>query len=391
MRRWAIRIGVVVALVAIVFALRRTVLRPEPVEVRAVAAARGQVEETVTNSRAGTIKAERRAQISPEVGGRAVDIPHRKGERVEKGDVLLRLDPDVLEGRVTLSRRELQAAAAQRDQACANAERSRRELARLSRLAKEGIISTDLLDQAETAAETTRSACQAAQAGVAQAQASIDLQGRQLGLTVIRAPFSGVIADLSIEVGEYTTPSPPGMPIPPVIDLIDPESVYVSAPMDEVDSARIQAGQPVRISVDSYPGRTFPGTVRRIAPYVLDREEQNRTVEIEAGFDGLPAGVRLLPGTSADVEVILETRENVLRVPTPALLEGNRVLVVENGVLVEKKLTIGLKNWDWTEVRAGLAPENQVVTSLDRPEVKAGAEARISQDQSQDQPDQDAP
>jgi HlyD family secretion protein len=387
MRRWTIRIGVVVALVAIAFALRRTVFKPEPIEVRAIAAARGQVEESVTNSRAGTIKAERRAQISPEVGGRAVDIPRREGERVAKGDVLLRLDPNVLEGRVTLSRRELQAAAAQRDQACANAERSRRELSRLSRLAKEGIISTDMLDQAQTAVETTRSACQAGQAGVAQAQASIDLQGRQLGLTVIRAPFSGIIADLSIEVGEYTTPSPPGMPIPPVIDLIDPESVYVSAPMDEVDSARIQPGQPVRISVDSYPGRTFPGTVRRIAPYVLDREEQNRTVEIEAGFDGLPAGMRLLPGTSADVEVILETRQSVLRVPTPALLEGNRVLAVENGVLVEKKLTIGLKNWDWTEVRAGLAPGDQVVTSLDRPEVKAGAEVRIGQDQQE----QDAP
>jgi HlyD family secretion protein len=382
MRRWALRIGIVVALVAIVFALRRTVLKPEPIEVQAVAAARGRVEEAVTNSRAGTIKAKRRAQISPEVGGRAVEIPHREGDRVEKGDVLLRLDTNVLEARVTLSRRELQAAMAQRDQACTNAERARRERDRLSRLAKDGIISTDLLDQAQTAAEASGSACAAARAGVAQAQASIDLQGRQIGQTVIRAPFSGIIADVSIEVGEYTTPSPPGMPIPPVIDLIDPESVYVSAPMDEVDSARIQPGQPVRISVDSYPGRTFPGTVSRIAPYVLDREEQNRTVEIEARFDNVPAGLRLLPGTSADVEVILETRDNVLRVPTPALLEGNRVLVVENGVLVEKKLEIGLKNWDWTEVRTVLSPGAQVVTSLDRPEVKAGAEVRVSQGQS---------
>ncbi len=127
-------------LVAAVFALRKTVWKPEPLEVQAVAAARGQVEETVTNSRAGTIKALRRAQISPEVGGRAVDVPHRKGDRVTKGDVLLRLDPSVLDARVTLSRRELQAAQAQRDQACANAERSRRELGRLSRLAKDGII-----------------------------------------------------------------------------------------------------------------------------------------------------------------------------------------------------------------------------------------------------------
>jgi HlyD family secretion protein len=378
MRRWIVRAGVLLALVAIGFALRQTVFKPKPIEVRAIEAARGAVEETVTNSRAGTVKARHRAQISPEVGGRAVEIPHREGERVEKGAVLLRLDPAVLDARQTLARRELQAAQAERDQACANAERSRRELSRLSHLAKEGIISTDALDEVQTAAEGSRSACEASRAGVAQAQASIDVQSRQIGQTVIRAPFSGIVADVSIEVGEFTTPSPPGMPIPPVIDLIDPESVYVSAPMDEVDSARIQPGQPVRISVDSYPGRSFPGRILRIAPYVLDREEQNRTVEIEAAFDQIPAGVRLLPGTSADVEVILETRGNVLRVPTPALLEGNRVLVAENGMLVEKKLAIGLKNWDWTEVRSGLAPGARVVTSLDRPEVKPGAQVRIT-------------
>lgn len=377
MRRWAIRIGVLLAVVAAVFALRATVLAPDPVEVQVAEARRGRVEETVTNSRAGTVKARRRAQISPEVGGRAVDIPHREGDRVEKGDVLLRLDAGVLESRIALARRELQAAIAGREQACANAERARRELDRLSKLAREGIVSTDLLDQAQTAAETSRAACRAAGAGVAQAQAAIDLEGRQAALTVIRAPFSGVVADLSIEVGEYTTPSPPGMPIPPVIDLIDPESIYVSAPMDEVDSARIHPGQAVRITVDSHPGRTFPGVVARIAPYVLDREEQNRTVEIEAAFAPTPA-VRLLPGTSADVEVILQTRENALRVPTPALLEGNRVLVVENGRLAERRLRIGLKNWDWTEVLSGLAPGERVVTTLDRPEIVAGAEVRVA-------------
>lgn len=378
MRRWWIRIGVVLALVAVVFALRKTVLAPKPIEVQATALSRGRVEEAVTNSRAGTIKARRRAQISPEVGGRAVEIPHREGSRVEKGDLLLRLDTDVLEARTSLARRELQAAQAQREQACASAERARRELSRISKLAKEGILSTDALDQAQTSVETSAAACRAARAGVDQAQASIELSSRQTRLMVIRAPFGGVIADVSIEVGEYTTPSPPGMPIPPVIDLIDPESVYVSAPMDEVDSARIQVGQPARITVDSYPGHTFPGRVARIAPYVLDREEQNRTVEIEAAFDGLPEGVRLLPGTSADVEVILEEHADALRVPTPALLEGNRVLVVENGRIVERPLEIGLKNWDWTEVRSGVSAGDLVVTSLDRPEVKAGAEVRVT-------------
>ena len=101
MRRWLIRIGVLLAVVALGVVARNTVFKPKPLEVRAVEAARGTVEETVTNTRAGTVKARRRAQISPEIGGRAVDIPHREGDRVEKGDVLLRLDPTVLDAQLT--------------------------------------------------------------------------------------------------------------------------------------------------------------------------------------------------------------------------------------------------------------------------------------------------
>lgn len=378
MRRWLIRLAVLVILVAAGLALRATVLRPEPLEVRAEPLARGRVEETVTNTRAGTVKARRRAQLAPEVGGRVVSIAHREGERVTAGEVLMRLDASLGEAQVTLSRREVQAAEAQREQACIAAERTRRELGRLSKLAKEGIVSTDLLDQAQTSAETTEASCRAARAAVEQARAAVTLSSRRVDQTVIRAPFDGIVADLSVELGEYTTPSPPGMPIPPVMDLIDPDSVYISAPMDEVDSARISPGQPVRVTIDAYPGRSFPGRVTRVAPYVLDREEQNRTVEIEVALDN-PNAVRLLPGTSADVEVILQARESVLRLPTPALLEGGKVLVVQDGKLEERTVRAGVRNWDWTEVLEGLSPGDLVVTSLDKPEIKAGAEVKVTE------------
>jgi HlyD family secretion protein len=381
MRRWLIRIAVLVALIAAGFALRATVLRPDPIEVQASAVGKGRVEETVTNTRAGTVKARRRAQIAPEVGGKVVAIAHREGEQVKAGEVLMRLDASVGQAQVTLSRRELQAVEAQRQQTCVAAERARRELGRISRLAKEGIVSADLLDQAQTSAESTEASCRAARAAVEQARAAMDLSSRRVDQLVIRAPFDGIVADLSVELGEYTTPSPPGMPIPPVLDLIDPESIYVSAPMDEVDSSRIAPGQPVRVTIDAYPGRAFPGRVTRVAPYVLDREEQNRTVEIEValGDSGGPDAVRLLPGTSADVEVILQAREDVLRVPTPALLEGGKVLVVREGKLEELPVRTGLRNWDWTEVLEGLSPGDQVVTSLDKPEIKAGAEVKVAQ------------
>jgi HlyD family secretion protein len=130
--------------------------------------------------------------------------------------------------------------------------------------------------------------------------------------------------------------------------------------------------------MDAYPGRGFPGRVVRVAPYVLDIQEQNRTFEIEAEFDDAAFARGLVPGASADVEVILAAKDGVLRVPTSALMEGNRVLVVEGDRLVEKTVTTGLRNWEFVEVTGGLAAGALVTVSLDRLEVKAGARVRIA-------------
>ncbi|MFL6195995.1 MAG: efflux RND transporter periplasmic adaptor subunit, partial [Thermoanaerobaculia bacterium] len=178
MRRWIVRLVVILAIIGAGLALRATLFAPKPVKVTAVAISRGRVEQTVTNSRAGTVKARRRAQISPEVGGRVVEVPFREGDAFPYGAVLLRLDPGVTESRVNLSRRELQAAEAQRQQACLAAERAQRERNRLRKLAAEGIISTDALDQAQTSAETAAAGCRASRAGVEQARAGVELSSR---------------------------------------------------------------------------------------------------------------------------------------------------------------------------------------------------------------------
>jgi len=375
MKRWAIRIAVLAVLVAAAVALRLTVLAPEPVAVTVTAAERGRVEETVTNTRAGTVKARRRAKLSPEVGGLVVEIPHREGERVEAGAVLLRLEPRLPSAEAELAERDLRAAEARRHEACVAAEWAVRERGRLERLAEAGILSADQLDRAATEAETSAAACAAAGAVAARGRSAVAVARTRVEQTVLRAPFGGVIADLFVEIGEWITPAPPAVPVPPVLDLIDPSSIYLSAPMDEVDAGSLVPGLPARITVDSRPGEELAGRVVRVAPYVEDVEEQNRTVEIEAELADPGAAATLLPGTSADVEVILEVREGVLRIPTSALMEGGRVLVVEDGVLVERPVEVGLSNWDWTEVRSGLEEGEAVVTSLDRAGVEPGAEA----------------
>ena len=191
---------------------------------------------------------------------------------------------------------------------------------------------------------------------------------------MLYAPFAGTIANIVGEVGEYSTPSPPGVPTPPAIDLIDDSCLYITAPMDEVDAPKIGAGQPVRISLDALPGKSFPGKVKRIAPYVSAVEKQARTVDIEATFDDPQAPGKLLIGYSADVEVILAVRNDVVRVPTSALLEGGRALVARgDGKLEERTIKAGLANWEYTEVLDGLKAGDRVVTSLERAGVKAGA------------------
>jgi HlyD family secretion protein len=378
LRRFRTPLLVLLAIGAVVGLLRLTLFAPKPIPVEVATAERGTVEQTMTNSRAGTVKARRRAKLSPQEGGRVVALPKRKGDRVKAGEVLLQLDPGVAEARLDLARRERESAAAEEARACLAAERAHRETERNRRLAKQGIVSADLLDQLESGARAAAAACDAARASGQRAQAAIEVATRQLEYMTLRAPFDGVIAELAIEVGEWSTPSPPVIQIPSVIDVIDTSSIYVSAPMDEVDSSRLRTGLPARVAIDSYPGKRFPGHVVRVGAYVLDVEEQNRTVEIEVELDDAAFAATLLPGTSADVEVILETRTDVLRVPTSALLSGDKVLVVEGRTLVEHTVTPGLRNWDVTEITAGLAEGDRVVVSLDRADVKAGARVTVA-------------
>ena len=106
------------------------------------------------------------------------------------------------------------------------------------------------------------------------AQARVEVARVARGRTVLIAPFDGTVAKIVGEVGEYSTPSPPGVPTPPAIDLIDDTCLYVEAPMDEVDAPKIRPGQPVRISLDALPKQSFPGKVKRVAPYVSAVEKQ---------------------------------------------------------------------------------------------------------------------
>lgn len=360
--------GVIIALALTTWYLTRI----EPIEVELAPVARGLVEATVVNTRAGTIKACRRSNLAPAAGGQIVKLWVKEGDRVSQDQVLLELwDADLVAQR-ELAQRQLAMAKEHRREACILAENARRESLRTQQLVDKGFISPQRAEDDEANARARQASCDAAAADIKRAQAQILVIDAQLARAKLHAPFSGVVARITGELGEFTTPSPPGVPTPPAIDLIDDSCLYVSAPMDEVDAPKIKISQSARITLDAMPGKIFAGKVRRIAPYVTEIEKQARTVDIEVDFLQPPTDT-LLVGYSADVEAIIERRDNVLRIPTQAIRQNNKVLVVGKDTKLEERLIkTGLANWSYTEVISGLKMGDLVLLSFDQDEVEVG-------------------
>lgn len=347
--------------------------RPKPVAVVVHEVARGVVEATLANTRAGEIEACQRTKMATIVGGRIEYLGVKEGDRVQAGQVLMRLWHGDLDARLAVNQAQLATARQRVREACTVADNAAREAERQAQLVQRGFVSASVEEKARTEARARRATCDTARADVATAQAQIDATTTERQRLVLVAPFAGTVAKITGELGEISIPSPPGVPTPPAIDLIDDSCLYVTAPMDEVDAPKIRPGQPVRITLEALAGRVFDGRVKRVAPYITAVEKQARTVEVDVDFVHPEEAKGMLVGYSADVEIVLATRPDTLRIPTAALREGSKVLVVEDGRLVERTVKTGVANWEYTEVLEGLNAGERIVTSLEREGVKAGA------------------
>ena len=369
------RIAIVVAIVAVLGLAFAWFSRPKPIPVVLKEVAEGRVEATLANTRAGTVEACQRTKLSTIIGGRIEYLGVKEGDRVSKGQLLLKLWNDAQQAQAALSQAQVTLAGKRVDEVCIAAVNAEKEAKRQAELRDKGFVSASREEIARTEAEVKRASCNTAKADVAQAEARLKATRVEQGRVALYAPFDGTVAKIVGELGEYSTPSPPGVPTPPAIDLIDDSCLYVKAPMDEVDAPKISVGQPVRVTLDALPGKIIPGKVRRVAPYVSAVEKQARTVDVEVDFARPDETGKLLVGYSADVEIILDGRDKVLRIPTAAIQEGGRVLLFnpDSGKLEERKVKTGLANWEYTEILDGLAAGDRIVTSLEKEGVKAGA------------------
>lgn len=368
------KILAVLAVAAVAVAAIWYLGREEPPAVLLYKVARGTVEKTVSNTRAGTVEACRRSKLSMPVGGRVDELLVDEGDRVENGQVLLTLWNKDRRAMQAQASAQLQVAQHNAKKICVEAENAEREAKRLETLLERKLASKEATELGRTRAQGGNFACEAARDEAQVAQANLELNNALLEETFLRAPFAGIVAEINGEIGEYVTPSPPGVATPPAVDLIDYSCMYVTAPIDEVDAGGLQKGLPARVSLDAFRGENFPGTLNRIAPYVLDLEKQARTVEVDILFNDPAVRERLLVGYSADIDIILETHPDVLRVPTEAVMENDEVYRYnrDSGTLERVSIAVGLRNWNFTEVTGQLQEGDEIVLSLDVPGLADG-------------------
>lgn len=376
--KWLILLIIIFAVAALIYYKTR----PEPVSVVVKPVERGSVSQTVANTRSGTVKACRRARLSPSVGGQIDKLPVTEGDTVKAGQLLLEVWNEDLKAQMMLAEGDLASAEARAKAATLTADVAEREAARLTKLREQGVASEDQTDKAVSQAKALRADAEAADAAVEVARARIAVAEANIDRTRLTAPFDGIIAEINGEVKEFVTPSPIGIATLPTIDVIERNCFYVTAPIDEVDAGSIELGMPARITMDSFRGEEFEGRVRRISDYVLELEKQARTVDVEVDFADPEDTALLLAGYSADVEIILRVQDDALRIPTEAVLDGGRVFVYnsDSGLLEERRITTGISNWMYTEVVSGLKVNDPVVMNVENPDVKAGVAAVLKEE-----------
>ena len=286
-------------------------------------------------------------KVGSRVSGVVKRLRAQIGDLVKAGEVIAELDDAEF-------RAKLDQNIAALERAEADFEYSRINLERQRSLLEKNFTSRQQVDLAENAYKT-------AQAQVEQAKANVEFARVQLGYTKIYAPISGVIASISTQEGETVAAS---LAAPTFVNLIDLQRLEVQTYVDETDIGKIKTDLEATFTVDTYPDTDFQGKVTAIYPKAVIQDNVVNyivTIEITDFKDKT-----LRPEMTASVTILLETRRDVLAVPTSAIRRelGERfVMVREDGNLVRRKVKIGWKDGAYTEIVAGLREGEQVVIS----------------------------
>jgi HlyD family secretion protein len=316
-RRFRLSRGQIIGLVAVGLLVALVVscqMRPKPVvdPYRTAAVERGAIVKSVAAS--GSLQALITVDVGSQISGQITDVKVDYNDQVRKGQVMAVIDPQTFQSRLAQAEADVAASKALIAQTEAQATNAKADFQRKTALVTKGFYSASVLDQAKATTLNADAGVVSARARLSQSQAALNSTRVDLGRTTIVAPIDGVVVDRKINPGQTVAAS---FTAPVLFTLAqDLSKLQVKISVDEADVGQVVEGQTVKFNVDAYPDDTFVGTVTQVRkqPTV----EQNVVAYTVIAVADNP-GKKLLPGMTANADIVIETHPNVLKVPAAAL------------------------------------------------------------------------
>jgi RND family efflux transporter MFP subunit len=291
----------------------------------------------------GLIEAWTKVNITPDVGGKIAKIYVQEGDRVKEGELLAELDTKAI-------RLQLEAAKAGLAVAEANYNDAQKNRERMERLKQENAVS----DQQY---EKVRLAYEAAEAQLQQARSALNLAQHSLDVSLMKAPFGGIVASKNAEVGDVINPMMGSFsPTSGVLTLMDFSRIKIASDVSQQDFVRIKKGQVAHLQVTAIPDRVFEGYVSLVNSTA---DPLTKKFKVEVAIDN--SDLVLRPNTFGEITLDVNTHENALAIPQKAVLENRYVFIAQGDVAQRREVSLGLQNSELVEVVGGLNEGDMVV------------------------------
>ncbi|MCL4491074.1 MAG: efflux RND transporter periplasmic adaptor subunit [Nitrospirae bacterium] len=359
--------GIAVVAVIVVAAFVFFKSRDNEVKFRTERVTRGTIVSAVTAT--GTVNAVTTVLVGTQVSGTIKSIYVDFNSPVKKGQLIAQIDPATFEAQVAQARANLFSAKANLDKAEATQVDTKRTMGRNKELFSRNLIARSDLDTSETNYETAQAQVSAAKAQVAQAEAALKMAEINLRYTRIISPVDGTVVSRNVDVGQTVAAS---FQTPTLFNIArDLTKMQIDSNVAEADIGKIEVDQPVEFTVDAYPDITFKGRVSEVrnAPISVQNVV---TYDVVVKVDN--SGLKLKPGMTANISIIVSSKKDVLRIPNTALrfrLSGGRksmteqkekgrgVWVLENKKPEKIKIETGISDGNYTELLSGKVGEGQ--------------------------------
>lgn len=407
LRSSSMRALLIIAVLLVLIVSLISVRNLKQVDVKSETVKRQSLTMSVTATSTGTIKSDNEAKITAQRAGRLEKLTVDEGDHVKSGGVVAEIDKEEAYYNLQMAEASLRKAEFILNQLISNhnsfkvdveknIERAKATFleveSRLKRFTglkeKEYVSEMDMeavqkeydvakanlgsaiaaRDQVKARAEELK----AQEANIKEANNHLAISKLNSQYSFITSPISGIVTSRPVRLGEGVTKGSV------IATVVSTDSLYIEAFIDEADVAKAKTGQKVNIIMDAYPERVFTGEVYRISPVVLGGKQETRTFEVRTRFKDIPPVIK--PGMSADIEIIVESIENALVIPSQSLFEkeGRKfVYIVRDSRARLVRIEIGRFNWNFTEVKSGIKEGDEVVVNTGAAELKDGIRVRM--------------